>query len=150
MRLLPRPADELLRTGWIQVATGPEGGEPLLVTRIGIGGDVMVAVARSFADAPDAALASLHRARTMAALERLRTMESRLAGAAHWIAAAAPAGISAGTGALAVLAAQAPPLSTLAIACATSLAGYLGLRPAVTRWLAGRIARRFLRVAQDR
>jgi hypothetical protein len=78
LALLPGALRELLGTGQISVATPAQGNAPMLLTRIGLSGDVSIMVDRRFARAPDPALVRLHAARVRRRLAELRRMEPAL------------------------------------------------------------------------
>ncbi|WP_431283567.1 hypothetical protein ACQW02_01790 [Humitalea sp. 24SJ18S-53] len=87
MRWLPGPMEALLRTGQLQIVTGAgPGGGHLLMTRIGLSGDVLVFVDPQLGVSTAAALVADHAKAAKAALAGLRRMHLVLVGVANLLA----------------------------------------------------------------
>jgi hypothetical protein len=84
------PARDLLREGACVIATDWPGRGRVLHTQLTLAGDVLVAVERGFAGAPDAAAIAAHGAAVRATLEGLRRVHRRIALFAQAAGAAAP------------------------------------------------------------
>jgi hypothetical protein len=155
MPFLSSTLDQLLRTGQVRIATGVDGGPNfVLVTRFGIGGDILTEVDRAFARSPDRALIARHQRAMQGALQPLRRMQRTLVWTVNTIAAVpslvaplTPFGMAlwhGGIEALTSLAWLLPGIAGLLLGAVV----FPALRRLASTWMVRRIARRFAAIGQ--
>ncbi len=155
MRWLTPTMNSLLRTGQLQIETGMgAGGHPLLRTRIGLGGDVLVFVHRDFAADTRPAVLAEHARAARAALRSMRRMHGALVALVSSVTFLVFVALPWAAGAISLLQAEGPAWVRLSDAALPAVLGGLGaaffgrLRRWVARLVVARVLARYLRLGQ--